>query len=383
MWISNSSGRSNIQFGSGGTFVADNLASGLQRIIRGQPTPASAKAIELSFRPLLPLILVGSGLLYNQGRETLKGPQSENSAWLRVLGESSLAYLVLANTTGLYPLFGIALAAYRAGKEQSGLGQVKALVNTAVTLSMGYAGVNLFKLMSKVDSEIDNEMLFKALGTRDQSSTKDREVIQDWLKKLSAHEDEKVSQLGESLKNLGQTLEENADNFDLAKKGKTDAVLEAAQNITERLQHLKAEIFERFGQVEKQALQTLDGDANRRIAKNLMSNVRYSQSGFVKGLRAMNPVFGYVIVGLMIGTPVANLINRFIGKRYPSLQEKQFNQSILPSENRIWNGQTGYNWEKAIKDPNAEINIGPTMIQAKNTQPAIWWPGINNNQPIQ
>jgi hypothetical protein len=382
MRIANSIGNSNIRFGSSGTLVADGLASGLQRIIRGQVAPASTKAIEISFRPLLPLILVGSGLLYNQGRETLKGPGSENSAWLRVMGESSLAYLVLANTTGLYPLFGIALAAYRAGKEQSALGQVKALVNTAVTLSMGYAGVKLFKLMSDVDSQIDNEILLKALSTRGKS-TKDRKIIQDWLKKLSVHEDEKVSQLGKSLKDLGLTLEKNADNFDLAKKGKTDAVLEEAQNITERLQHLKTEIFERFGQVEKQALQTLDGDTNRRIAKNLMSNVRYSQSGFVKGLRALNPVFGYIIVGLMIGTPVASVINRLIGKRYPSLQEKKFNQPILPSENRIWSGQAGYNWEKAIKDPNAEINIGPTMIQTKNTQPAIWWPGMNNNQPIQ
>lgn len=382
MRISNSSGRSNIQFGNSGAFVADGLASGLQRIIRGQPTPASAKAIELSFRPLLPLILAGSGLLYNQGRETLKGPQSENNAWLRVLGESSLAYLVLANTTGLYPLFGIALAAYRAGKEQSGLGQVKALVNTAVTLSMGYAGVNLFKLMSKVDGRIDDEMLLKAMSAKDKP-TKDQELIQSWLNKLSAHDDENVRGLGNSLKELGGELQKNADNINSAKQGKTDALMEASQAITERLKSLKSEVFERFTQVEKTALQVLEGDANRRVAKNLMSNVRYSQSGFVKGLRAMNPVLGYMIVGLMVGTPIAGLINRFIGKRYPSLQEKKFNQSILPSENRIWNGQAGYNWEKAIKDTNAEINIGPTMIQFKNAQPAIWWPGINNNQPLQ
>ncbi|WP_373533578.1 hypothetical protein [Vampirovibrio sp.] len=382
MRISNPGGHSNLQFGSGGAFVANGLASGIQRIIRGQPTPATAKAIELSFRPLLPLILAGSGLLYNQGREKMKGPGEENNAWLRVLGESSVAYLVLANTSGLYPLFGIALAAYRAGKEQNGLGQVKALVNTAVTLSMGYAGVNLFKMMAKVDGRIDDEMLLKAMSAKDKP-TKDQELIQSWLKKLSAHDDENVRGLGNSLKALGGELQKNANNLNSAKQGKTDAVMEASQAITARLKNLKSEVFERFTQIEKPALQVLEGDANRRIAKNLMSNIRYSQSGFVKGLRMINPALGYIIAGLMAGTPLAGLINRSIESRYPGLQDKKLNKSILPSENRIWGGQTGYNWEKAIKDPNAEINVGPTMVKTKNNEPAIWWPGMNNNQPIQ
>ncbi|WP_303672942.1 hypothetical protein [Vampirovibrio chlorellavorus] len=375
---------SKLRFGNNSATVVQGLASGLQRIIRGQPGPATSKAIEISFRPLMPLIVAGSGLLYNQGRESLKGSGQESNAWLRILGESTLAYGVLANTTGLYPLLGIALAAYRAGKEETGLGQVKALVNTATTLTMGYAGVKLFKLMAKVDGRIDNEILYKSLGRREES-TPERQVIQEWLEKLSGHGDEKVRGFGATLKDLAQELDKNVDVLArLKSEGRTDAVLQDSRGVLEKLKHLKEQAYQQFTHLEQDALKPLQGEANRRIAKNLMSNIRYSQSGFVKGLRALNPVLGYVISGLMIGAPVAALINRFIEKRYPELQQKRLKKSILPPEHRIWSGggrhYAGDSW---IKDPNPEINIGPTLINTGNAQPAIFWPGMNNNRPLQ
>lgn len=376
---------SKLRFGNNSATVVQGLASGLQRIIRGQPSPATSKAIEISFRPLMPLIVAGSGLLYNQGRESLKGSGQESNAWLRVLGESSLAYLVLANTTGLYPLLGIALAAYRAGKEETGLGQIKALVNTATTLTLGYAGVKLFKLMAKVDGRIDNEILYKSLGRREES-TAERQVIQDWLEKLTSHEDENLRGFGTTLKDLAQELDKNVDVLArLKSEGRTDAVLQDSRGVQEQLKRLKGQAYQQFAQLEQDALKPLQGETNRRIAKNLMSNIQYSQSGFVKGLRAVNPVLGYVISGLMIGAPVAALINRVIEKRHPELKQKQLKKSILPSEHRIWSGGGGhhYSGDSWVKDPNLEINVGPTLVKTGNAQPAIFWPGINNNRPLQ
>jgi hypothetical protein len=382
--VGSSSAFSKLRFGGNSSAMAQGLASGLQRIIRGQPGPATSKAIEISFRPLMPLIVAGSGLLYNQGRESLKGRDQESNAWLRVLGESTLAYGVLANTTGLYPLLGIALAAYRAGKEETGLGQVKALINTATTLTMGYAGVKLFKLMAKVDGRIDNEILYKSLGLREES-TAERQVIQDWLQKLSSHDDENLRGFGTTLKGLAQELDKNVDVLArLKSEGRTDAVLKDSREVLGQLKRLKEQAYQQFTHSEQEALKPLQGEANRRIAKNLMSNIQYSQSGFVKGLRALNPVLGYVISGLMIGAPVAALINRFIEKRYPGLQQKQLKKSILPPEHRIWSGGgrqfAGDSW---LKVPNPEINIGPTLVNTGNAQPAIFWPGMNNNRPLQ
>lgn len=376
-----------VRFGNGSVAadgalsVTKNVASGFQRILRGQPTPATSKAVELSFRPLLPLILAGAGLLYNQGRETAKGQGGENHAWLRVMAESSLAYAVLANTSGIYPLFGIALAAYRAGQERTGLDQVKALVNTAVTLSLGYAGVRVFKLMSNVDAELDNEMILKSLKAGDKPNG-EGQMVKDWVKRLVGHDDENVRNFGKNLEDLGEELTKNVKNIQQAKtEGHSPAVLEAAKEIGERLQHLKAEAAENFGKVKQQALEPLENETKRKMATNLMSHIQYSQSGFVKALRAMNPIFGYMIAGLMVGAPIAGLFNRLIDSRYPTLKQKKMEKSILPTENRIWNGQNSY--QKAFKVEDPEINIGPTMINPRTPKAAIFWPGINNNQPIQ
>ncbi len=362
-----------------------SVANGLQRVVRGQPKVATAKAIELNFRPLIPLILAGSGLIYNQGRENNK-KDGDPTTWLKVLAESGAAYTVLANTSGVYPLAGIALAAYRAGKEPNALEQVKACVNTVVTMSMGYLGVKVFKTMSNADVALDNEMLLKALNPGEHP-TGDRQIVQSWLQKLTGHSDPKLKTLGGILSDLGNTLEENGRNLDLLKsEGKTDAVLEASQRITERLSTLKTQVAETFGQLEKPALEQLENESSRKIIKNLMSSVNYSQSAFIKGIRAMNPIFGYILSGLMLGTPIAFGINSWLDRRYPQLKEKKLNKSILPSEHRILNGNNPQQTQdKAFKRLGIDVNApGPTPVKVgKSQQTAVFWPGMNNNQPMR
>lgn len=385
MRISNPGNQPDIRFGSGEgntVGVAKNLASGMQRVLRGQPAPATTKAIEISFRPLLPLILAGAGLLYNQGRETAKGREGEHQAWLRILAESTLAYAVLANTSGLYPLAGIALACYRAGQQNNRLDAIKAYVNTAITMTMGYAGVKLFKLMANADAGIDNEMILNALKPQDGKLGGDSHKVQGWLNQLVGHEDESVRTLGRNLQDLSDELGKNVDNIKASKKhGNSPAVLEEAERIGERLKQLKTEATENFAKVKKQALQPLESESQRKMATNLMSHIEYSQSGLVKGLRAMNPIFGYIIAGLMVGTPVAAFVNRQIEKRKPELRQVEHNKSILPNENRIWNGQNAAH--KGFKSGYPDIDGGLSWVTAPNGQPAIFWPGRDTNQVIQ
>lgn len=385
MRISNASPRPDIRFGSGEgntASVAKNLASGMQRVLRGQPTAATAKALEISFRPLLPLIVAGAGLLYNQGRETAKGREGEHHAWLRVLTESTLAYALLANTSGLYPLAGIALACYRAGQQNNRLDAIKAYVNTAMTMTLGYAGVKLFTLMAKADAAMDNEMIFNALKPKGNQSAGEQRMIQNWLMHLNGHNDESVRTLGRNLRDLSEELDKNIQNINLAKKeGKTPAVLAESERIGERLKQLKAEAVENFSKVKKQALEPLESGAHRKMATNLMSHLEYSQNGLVKGLRAVNPIFGYIITGLMLGAPAAAFVNRQIEKRKPQLRQQEQFKSILPGENRIWNGAGASH--KGFKTGYPDIDQGLSWATAPNGQPAIFYPGRDTNQFIQ
>src|SRR5690606_29298042 len=146
--------------------MLQNTGGVVQRAITSQRA-SSGKAIELSFRPLIPLILAGSALMYNQGQEMQKPGGGERNAWLTLLAESSLGTFILEKTSGVYPLLGIGLGAYRAGQQPNALTQIQAVVKTAIHLAMGYVGVNVFKGMSEMERQMDDLSLYRVLRDQD------------------------------------------------------------------------------------------------------------------------------------------------------------------------------------------------------------------------
>lgn len=366
----------NLKFSGGVKEATRTAGQSLYRVfLRGNAPAASNKAVELSFRPLLPLILAGSGLLYNQGRENTSKHGGDSNAWLKMLMESGLAYAVLTTTRGVYPLFGLALAAYRSGQKPNALEQIKATVNTAVTLFMGYLGVNFFKGISEADTRFDNEMIYKTLKPKGKTETLngDRLKVNHWIENLKKHDHDEVRGLGQVLSELGDKLQENVDQVvNLKNEAIPDKapIHEALERIQNELTELKTKVSNQFGQIEKEAMQTAAQDSGKAV-HNLMSNIRYAQSGFIKATRTMNPVFGYIITGLILGTPIAAGINHLIEKRYPSLKQKKITKSFLPAEHRILSGQAAHGG--ALAHASSGLGAGP----------AIMWPEINGGQPLQ
>jgi hypothetical protein len=359
-----------------------NAGGMLQRAMATQVNSGS-KAVTLSIRPLIPMIIAGSALLYHQGNEVNKPGGGERAAWWKILLESALAYTVLANTSGVYPLFGIGLAAYRAGQKPNALEQVKAVVNTAITMLLGYIGVQFMGGMNKMAVEMEDRAIYSVVPNLKKSgaSNKEQQLINRWLQHLRKQgnsfpvvEDRQlftdlrqhVIDLSEKLRKLYSGKGAPKPGSDKFKALSEEALLLKTQ-AAEKLELLGKDAYK--GLIDKTASQVDQAAAReaKHAARNLAANIHHSQSAWTRMVRGMNPLFGYIIMGLVVGAPLARWINSWIGQKRPDLQKKTFKQALFPQESRIMSPA-----------PNA---TGYGAYNSGYGQPYMVWNGFNNDQP--
>jgi hypothetical protein len=338
------------------------------------------KIVALSLKPLIPMIIAGSALVYNQGHESTKPGGGEPGAWMRILAESGLAYAVLENTSGIYPLFGIGLAAYRAGKQSNAMDQVKAVINTAMTLFMGSVGVTFFKGMSNMAAQMDDHRIFRLLHDQNAAGGAQGTHIQDWMAHLgdeaeNHHWNQESRQafggLHDTLQQLRDRLRQRYPEW-LPQADRRPPLHPDSQefrDVSEHILKLKEDAAEHFAALGEDAFGRLGRDT-QQAAKHLMSAIDHSQSTWTRMVRGMNPIFGYIIMGLMVGAPLAKWINSGIGRRRPDLQQKQFQQVLFPQENRLLGGPAGHGGGHG-----SQAGHGSTY-----GMPYMTWPGMNNDQ---
>jgi hypothetical protein len=350
-----------------------------QRFITAESSNTN-KIVALSFKPLIPMIIAGSALIYNQGHESTKPGGGEPNAWMRILAESGLAYAVLENTSGIYPLFGIGLAAYRAGKESNALDQVKAVINTAITLFMGSVGVTFFKGMSRMAEHMDDQSIFRMLHDQDQSgAARGTTHIRDWMRHLDREavnpywnrdSQQAFRDLHHSLEGLQRKLGRMyPDLLPVGRRSRPPLRPDSDKfrSVSEKIMQFKTKAAEDFALLGEDAFRGL-GQNTQSAAKRLISRIDHSQGTWTRMVRGMNPVFGYIIMGLMVGAPLAKWINSWIGRKRPDLQQKQFKQVLFPDENRVLSpaGHGGH---------GGRAGHGSTY-----GMPYMTWPGMNNDQ---
>lgn len=334
----------------------------------------SAKAIEINFRPLLPLIATTSALIYHQGQQTAQPDGGEKNAWARILAEGGLGCLVLNHTAGIYPLFGICLAAYRAGYQTNAMDKIKVTVSTAVNLLMGYVGVNIFRGMSQMDQELDDQIIQRIINDHDALGRKRTDTnVSKWLEQLKEHSPESQV-LGTLFENLKQHLNKLYPPVRHDQKPQKVSP-EVQQELFENVFNAKTQIAEKFGQLGEHTLQGLNEEGTRAV-KKMMNAIHYSQNGFTGLSRAMNPVFGYILMGLILGNPIANWINSSIDKKNPRLKEKKFNAPLFSQSNRVITN-------KNPVDQQRSASMKAALANSPYGNAQIIWPGVNGDKPLR
>lgn len=283
------------------------------------------KAIELRLGPLLPLLLTASALLYHQG-EISKKPDPHPLKPGRMLLESGIGAWVIENTRGIYPVWGMAMAAWRAGEQKNVLDKLKTLTTTATSMALGFVGVHLFSGLSEASLEIEERDIAKRLNSPE---------IRYWQDKLRQHPpDSPTHLLSQHVDHLREQLNQQVSLLDRKQ----------ARPTWQALKPLKAEIAEQKARVHAH-LSPLDDTLIRHNSRHLQNTVRQfrqaisgSQELTTKLARSMNPVFGYTLVGLMLGSLLSKQLHALLEARFPDLKQRKLSDlfskqsSLMPPQ---------------------------------------------------
>jgi hypothetical protein len=278
-------------------------------------------AVAINLWPMLPLLLAGGAMIYNQGHQSKDFRGGDANAWKRVSTEAVIGHWLVENTIGVYPLMGIALSAFRAGKAPTLPEKLHAISSTAITLGMGWLGVQTFSNFSKSAREIDDQKILNGLN---------QDALKSQIRSLVHHSDPQQQALGKTLQQLQEKLTRKSklpkNNWEARKQLRQDA------------SHLKADIVSLSEQQAERLQKTLKTPGHAHFQK-LLQRIEASDSGFTKFLRYTNPLCGYIIMGLLLGAPAARWVNgkldAYLATRYPKFTERKFNQSSPSSENAI------------------------------------------------
>lgn len=268
---------------------------------------------------MLPIISTLAILLYSQGEDKNIKARSgaSNQTWQRVGLEAGLGHWLADNIGGAYRLLFVLLGAFRAGKEDSTLGKIHALVNTGTTLFLGWLGVNLFAGMAAASLAFEEHNVLSRLNHRD---------LKRWI---NTDLRSKHPELTETLNDLRQRLTEKMANKDT--KTRPDAARES------ELSSLKTTIVAQWNTLGKHLPQPRG--ASGPEWEQLQSWLRFSDSSFTRFRRYVNPMCGYILTGLLLGAPLARWLNSTIDsnvdKRAPNLKTRDFNKAVLPTSNAV------------------------------------------------
>ncbi len=298
----------------------------------------------------IPLATVAAAsLLYLHGQETAKG--GDQNRWAKLLAEAGLLYGIISYTSGVLPLLGIGTIAYKAGRQPDALSKVQEAVSTTSMMGMGYLGAmsGLGYSMSVMDSEARDLMEFlkdskvrREFRPASQGGTAGG-LVDRLLKSPNAKEQE----LGKSLNRLGKYMDishQRIAEYLKFLENNPGADPKMAQMHRKKIDRVLFKVHERFSHPETQALLRREmGEVSESLLKKggdeaakksliarkellgrigeLSMRVGSSQQGYVKFLRAANPIFGALIGAVLIGIPVAKAINGMIATAVPGLKK--------------------------------------------------------------
>lgn len=353
-----------------GNRTGNNLRQTVKRIV---PTAANDKFVQVSLKPLVPLILATSALVYHEGQQKKiaeEGNTEAKSSWQGVVTESTLGYLLLKYTSGVYPLLGFGLAVARASKEDNALDQFKAVINTVMTMGMGFLGANIMDpdLMAQMENGKIKKLLECGADKAQQAHLK------TWIKdltesKIETPEDENhLKAMGEHLADLKKKL---LDELPDLEKSKDRGAAEKLKKVHEEISELKSSLAERISAAGEKALEKAPSEMEH-LAQGLLERLADSQSAMTKMTRVVNPICCFMASAFLLGTPISNWINRKLEHRHPELKKKAMKQVLFPDSQRVL---------KPAGDSGAlKANDGH---EYRNPGPSISCPDVANGRPMQ
>ena len=294
----------------------------------------------------LPLAGLASGiLLYVSGQEQHKaetGQPHSNNRWLKILGEGSLLYGVLATTQNLYPVIGGGLLAYTWGKADSVLKKVYETVDIGISLVASAVGVLFGMGVSASAKTHDFKDLFNALESKqiltelNQFKPSQTQHLKGDRKKLSAYEKKIQSTIKALYEKLNDPIQESTESH-------RDRILKKYKALTDKknpmstadknrlLKHTEAffnQLRPLVDTLEKEF--TAQHQANiKNVGKKQLAElahlIKRSTHGHVKLARAMNPIFGAIILGTVAQAFISKPIKALFGRLFPRLNGVNIN----------------------------------------------------------
>ncbi|HEY9687095.1 MAG TPA: hypothetical protein V6C52_08990 [Coleofasciculaceae cyanobacterium] len=319
--------------------VLHDVGGSLYRgIVLGPRSSArSIKAFEVPLVPLLPLALAISSLVYQQGVEAIK-PGGDPKAWQKLLLQTGIGSLLLEHTKNVFPLWGLGISAYHAGRAPNMMEKLHSLVTTVLTLGFGYSGYHLTKGFSLEAQQGENREILELLGDA---------RLKPWIAGLKKNYSVPGAyNLAQRLESLEKMLREEQRLVTVDKLNPLD---EQLKTMRQQLQDLKLDVLEHIQAVETgmkggriiAAEKFLPQSKPARLLyEGLREALHDSTSAAGRITRLLNPAAGFILGGLLLGGMAAKSINLWLDQRYPHLKRQRptdifYNHAtLLPSHNR-------------------------------------------------
>lgn len=264
---------------------------------------SSEKIVSIKYPPIILALMAGMGLIYSHGSEMAK-PDGDRQGWLKSLIEAAASYGLVDNFGGVYPLWGMGVSAYRAGQKSTTLEKIQEGVKSAVVMSLGYLGIHLGASFSDAATEIEERKMHELLA---------HPSIEQWLNsdRIKNSPDETVQALAGHLREMREKTTRTYENHFTVNRN-------LAKTMKKEMADLSLAIHGNLQRVDRAAFLPIGKEAALRFDK-FSKVLEYSQQGYIQLTRRLNPIFGYLMAGLVVGAPVASLLNQQIDKRFPKL----------------------------------------------------------------
>lgn len=315
------------------------------------------KAVELHLGKIGLLVAAGGALIYQHANEWVK-TGGDRTQWLKNIAEAVGSFFVVTETSGVYPTIAIGRALWGAGKQPDALSKIQEIVRVGVLMTLGYIGIHLGTGFSEAMSELDEmrvrtyldspsvkEWLAQAKASGEPDAKKLAEVLEkvdSHLKYL--HENRlrgklKVSDMDAGIQKVHQAVEELVEKNGLKEEEKVIKKLRAG------ISDLSQEALDLIYKPDIKHLLPREGTAAK-----LVQVIKKSEQGYVKVIKALNPIFSHIIFAGLIGLPLVKFLNDRIAERFPNLKGQDVDQ----------------NWERQPPDvPGAHQRFhGPSLHAA-------------------
>ena len=287
------------------------------------------KAVQIQLGQLALPLIAGLALLYTQGREAMQ-PNGDRRHWFKAMAEAVGGFTMINHASGLFPLYAMAIGAYRSGQQPDKLSKAQEWVKTGIIALLAWS-----EAADKIDEMDLRKLLEKNTGI--ERSMAGITASSTGNKTAEELADEALVKLRDTLKTLRRSSIRTGANTDTS--AQTREALAKAK--TELLEHLRT--LEKHAPSEKGLIDSLEKTLSRhfgakskvpaRLAEqlNLLGTaVRSSEEGYIKLVRRMNPIFGYLIMGSLVGIPLAKKANQWLEQRFPQWRQKSGPQFFNP-----------------------------------------------------